>query len=1236
MNSNNRQNIPSIWRTSRFLWLILIFLSFALLSQYIHKRTLNEVVDPQRIERLVQERMEGLDMQISLLSKSLRTEDIFDFISASDNSFFVFDRDSLIFWSDNSIALPDNWGLHDFHNGLLKFSNLFGLCTVSTSDSLTIAGVIPLQYLFPIENDYLSNKFLIGGIRSSSYLVVPVSNVNNIIIHDQHDQPLFGLSRSVIGESYSIFWYLALGLYGVSLLFFLCFMLDLLRFGYSLWNSNWWLLFMAADLGFSRWLLHIFKVPDLFSSLSWFQVFDSPALFFESQGESLISLIFFIFLSLAINKWFRIYPDKVNSKTKIVNPRLVDSFTSLGWLIIFIAWFGLYQFWVFLLQQCEDVIQIHNILSISLHSFMDIVLMAISAAAIVLILYRLSKQTSKMYSNIRFALVPIVTGIVFYAVTRNAGMGPDFISLLVLMLLILICGISVYHNEERLSQFGMVLILLIFSVYMVLALNQTNKIKDAKIQIELIKNLSNERDPMAEVLLQDMDERICSDSTLIKMVRNPRTPEEDVRTYLLNNHFGQYWDQYEISVNICDSVNMLIFSTEKLTVGCLNHWNRIKDSDGEVLGNSHFYYINNFDGIVWYLGVFPVFTADSSYAYHLTVSAELELMPEGLGYPDVLIAGENRRDILWDEYSFAKYQDCHLISRSGDYSYASSCELYPSGSDSIVFFEDGNFDHWISELDERSKIILSKPKTSALVYLFSFSYLFVSFYIVWLVLSLFLILPKKIKAGCLDLKSKIQVSMISILIISFLLIGGGMSYFIVNQYDQSNRNTISEKIQSVNIEMKHKLDFEDKLAADWKGGDYPNLQSLLVKFSYVFNTDINIYSPQGSLLASSRPEVFQRKLTGTNMNASAYYAMAALQQMELVQREYIGELGFWSAYVPFYNFEGKLLAYLNLPYFSKQSEIRKEVSTFMVAMLNGYFLLIFLTVVFAVLLGNQLTRPLRLIQERFSGMKLGRQNTQIEYNRKDEIGGLVSAYNQMVQQLEQSAEMLARSERESAWREMAKQIAHEIKNPLTPMKLSVQHLKRSWDDNVDNWDAYLDRVTKTLVEQIDALSVIANEFSQFAKMPKAKREELDLVAKVENNIALFKESGSLNIHLEVKDTGPLIVFLDKEQLLQLFNNLINNAIQSVAQGARPEIRVCLSKVESNVLLTISDNGTGIPKDMQGKLFQPNFTTKTSGMGLGLAISKNIVENSGGKIWFETNSSGSTFFIEFPLVKNLSE
>lgn len=1231
MNSPLERGLPSFWQTSKFFLIFLVFTGLALLAQSYHRRSVNEVLEPQRIERIAQDQLHDLEASLKTILMNPESEMTQRILNGSEFPLFLYQQDSLAYWTDNSVVIPSGWSRSDFRKGYIETPNLSGICRLDTAGPYTLIGILPLQYRFPIENEFLSNSFLLGGRRFASYAVVPVSDAVQIIIHDSERQPLFGLERSHFDRSQSPYWYLALSLFFIALLSLLAFFLDLLRLGYSLWRSNWWLVAFAGDLFLLRWLLSAMKQPALFYSLSWFDSFAEPLRFFESQGETLISLLFFLFLGLAFLKWFRMYPEKMadsNSKSQI---RLLDSFTAVGWLWVLLSWFALDRFWLFLLQQCEDVIEIHKVISLNFHSLLDLILMALSAAVFLLVLFKVSRLTLQKYPLKRFYLIPAVTGMIFYAVSRYAGMGPGTVSLVVLGVLILLAGLFVFGKEQKIRQLGIVLVLLVLAGQMVWILDQTNQIKEEEIQAELIDNQSNEHDPIAEMLLVRMDEEISSDSTLIALVQNPRTPEEEVRTYLLNNRFGLYWNRYKINVNICDSVNLLVFSNENLAVPCLEHWNLIKESDGQKLGDSHFYYVDNFDGKIWYLGIFPVYNEKRDYVYHLIISAESVLVPEGLGYPDVLIAGETGRDSLWDEYSYAKYQDCQLINRTGDFNYSSTCTAYPSDPDRIVHFEDGSFDHWISRLDERSVIILSKPSTSLLDHLISFSYLFVGFYIVWLVLSLVFFLPKRLGTSGLNLKSKIQISMISILVISFLLIGGGMNYFIVNQYDQTNRKTISEKIQSVLIELKHKLEFEPDLQSDWSGGDYPNLQALLVKFSYVFNTDINLFNPQGQLLASSRPEVFKRNLTGTSMNPSAFYYMNKQDQMELVHRENIGKLGFWSAYVPFVNYQGEVLAYLNLPYFSKQKELRKEVSTFLVAMLNGYFLLIFLTVVFAVFLGNQLTKPLRLLQERFSDMQLGGKNRQIEYHRRDEIGGLVGAYNQMVEQLEESAELLARSERESAWREMAKQIAHEIKNPLTPMKLSVQHLKRSWDDGVENWDSYLNRVTKTLVEQIDALSAIANEFSQFAKMPRANREEIDLVAKVQDSIALFTEAGNSNITLEIQTKEQLLVLLDREQLIQVFNNLINNALQAVPAGSDPEIRVRISKQGNHARLEVSDNGTGIPEELKDRLFQPNFTTKTSGMGLGLAISRNIIENSKGKIWFETSDTGTSFFVEFPLV-----
>jgi len=273
-----------------------------------------------------------------------------------------------------------------------------------------------------------------------------------------------------------------------------------------------------------------------------------------------------------------------------------------------------------------------------------------------------------------------------------------------------------------------------------------------------------------------------------------------------------------------------------------------------------------------------------------------------------------------------------------------------------------------------------------------------------------------------------------------------------------------------------------------------------------------------------------------------------------------------------------------------------------------------------------------LIQEKLSNIRLGRKNELIEYRQQDEIGELVKEYNRMVDELAVSAEKLARSERESAWREMAKQVAHEIKNPLTPMKLSIQHLQKAWEEKSPQLPEIFQRIAKTLVEQIDTLSTIATEFSHFAQMPRAKKENIDLNEVLKSTIDLFKELPGISIIFS-EDEKKKFVFADKEQLIRLFSNLLKNASQAIPSEKPGVILVSIRSDANNFIISIKDNGTGISNPQLDKIFTPNFTTKSGGMGLGLSIAKSIVESSGGSVWFETaTGEGTTFFISLPSVQ----
>jgi two-component system nitrogen regulation sensor histidine kinase NtrY len=236
--------------------------------------------------------------------------------------------------------------------------------------------------------------------------------------------------------------------------------------------------------------------------------------------------------------------------------------------------------------------------------------------------------------------------------------------------------------------------------------------------------------------------------------------------------------------------------------------------------------------------------------------------------------------------------------------------------------------------------------------------------------------------------------------------------------------------------------------------------------------------------------------------------------------------------------------------------------------------------------------------------------------------------------LQKNAEALAKSERESAWREMAKQVAHEIKNPLTPMKLSIQHLSRSIKLADEDSEVKLQRVTKSLIEQIDALTKIANEFANFAKMPKANEIELDLSEVLKNTVSVFAEYDQHEITLNIAPTEETIVWADKTLSLRVFNNLIKNALQSVPVGEKGIVLVSLTKKDSTYVIAVKDNGVGIKPEQMNKIFVPYFTTKSTGTGLGLAMSKQIVESMNGKIWFEsTIGVGTTFFVTFPALNN---
>jgi nitrogen fixation/metabolism regulation signal transduction histidine kinase len=334
------------------------------------------------------------------------------------------------------------------------------------------------------------------------------------------------------------------------------------------------------------------------------------------------------------------------------------------------------------------------------------------------------------------------------------------------------------------------------------------------------------------------------------------------------------------------------------------------------------------------------------------------------------------------------------------------------------------------------------------------------------------------------------------------------------------------------------------------------------------------------------------------------------------------------AYWYFRDDDGTPIAITNVRY-DKQDIDTNELKTFLIQLSKIYLGLFIGASAIAFLLSNYITSSLEKVARQMKGINPALKNEPIAWKANDEIGTLVHEYNRMLNEVRSSVEKLAETERETAWREMAKQVAHEIKNPLTPMKLRVQHLQRTWSADDKDFKEKLNAFADAMTEQIDTLSNIATEFSNFAKMPKASQEVVAVDDALAGCVELFSTAEGVSVVFENKCVLKPRINADKEEVLRVFNNLIKNAIQAIPDGRDGLVKCVVSGNQHEVVIEVCDNGAGIPAEAREKIFQPNFTTKSQGTGLGLAMVKNIVNLANGSISYTTSPEGTCFTLVFP-------
>lgn len=401
----------------------------------------------------------------------------------------------------------------------------------------------------------------------------------------------------------------------------------------------------------------------------------------------------------------------------------------------------------------------------------------------------------------------------------------------------------------------------------------------------------------------------------------------------------------------------------------------------------------------------------------------------------------------------------------------------------------------------------------------------------------------------------------------------------------------------------------------------------IFEMSHVHNLEVGLYDLKGNLLISSRANFDIDSL-------SKPVAQDILSELKndinhrVVRNRLLDNQKYLSIYSYIYDTNFTPIGILNIPYLGESDFYKNELEELLVRISFVFLFSLLFAIGLAYFSSKRISDPIKDIVNRMKQTRINKKNEKIQTKgNTEEVKELIDAYNNMVYDLEESAQKLAKSERESAWREMAKQVAHEIKNPLTPMRLTLQNFERKFDPNDPTIQTKVKDFSESLIGQIDTMATIATAFSDFAKMPVAHIEKIDALKVIEDTIGFFQDT---TINFSYQKANYTLNF-DKSQLIRVLNNLVNNALYATQDKDVPEIRITLHQQDSHVILTVTDNGTGIAPDIQDKIFEPKFTTKSSGMGLGLPMVKSIVENYGGHITFASESGhGTTFKVVIPL------
>ena len=589
------------------------------------------------------------------------------------------------------------------------------------------------------------------------------------------------------------------------------------------------------------------------------------------------------------------------------------------------------------------------------------------------------------------------------------------------------------------------------------------------------------------------------------------------------------------------------------------------------------------------------------------------------------------------QYSYAKYIGGKLVSYKGDYAYPTVLggKFKSALANSAERAAYGNYVHFYEELSPEESIVISRPRIGVLRYVVAGCMIFLLAYF-WI--SAFTLGRKRTSDFEKNYyKSRVNAVILLSMTMTLVTMSLIMVFFVYKRNDENVRKLMSSKITTIQSLVANRVRGFSSFT-EMTGQD---VSAILDEVARYTRTDISLYSPGGKVFNSTSPEIFERMIIGSRTNPEAYRNIMYNRKRFYIHKERIAGRPFYTMYAPLINDKGDILAILGAPYTDSGLSFKSDAVFHSIFVIIVFFILLILTRFFTTKVVDKMFGPLSVMGRKMLSARTGGLEY-IIYDKEDEISSLVRAYNLMVHDLYESGKQVAQAERERAWSEMARQVAHEIKNPLTPMKLEIQRLIRMKRNNDPKFELRFEDAARVILDSIDVLTDTANEFSTFAKLYSEEMVDIDLDALASDQISMFDNRD--DIRFEYYGLKGAVVRGPKPQLTRVFVNLLTNAVQALDSRTadagdnenepfRGHIVLSLrnSSKDGFYDIVVEDNGPGIKDENRARLFTPNFTTKSSGTGLGLAICKNIIERCGGEIFYSRSFAlgGACFTVRYP-------